>query len=153
MMSSKQKDEVKPSVTSMMSVLHSINRMKNIRQRTQAAKGNITSDIPMRKFNPTEVCREIDRILTTTLSGVHYDPKRASVLSRSLSESIKGKVKTMKFPRYKFIVMVTITSKSSQGLFVGSQSVWNADTDSYATGKYCNGSLIAVASVHAVLKE
>lgn len=152
-MSVKQDSDIKPSVSAMTSVLNSLNKMKVIRQRTQAAKGNITLDTPLRKFNPTEVNREIDRILATTLSGVKYDPKRASILSKSLSESIKGKVKTMKFPRYKFIAVVTISSKSNQSMFVGSQCVWNAETDSYATGHFSNDSLIAVATVFATFKE
>lgn len=124
-----------------------------IRQRTQAAKGNITPHTPMRKFNPSEVGREIDRILATTLLGVTYDPKRASVLSTGLSESIKEKVKTMKFPRYKFVSLVTISSKSSQSMIIGSQCVWNADMDSFANGHYSNGSLVAVATLFAVFKE
>lgn len=137
----------------MTSVLHSLNRMKLIRQRTQAAKGNITADVPMRKFNPEEVNKEITRILATTLTGMTYDPKRASLLSKSLSESIKGKVKTMKFPRYKFVVMVTISSKSDQSIFIGSQYLWNTVTDSYAQGHYSNSSLIAVATVFAIFHE
>lgn len=153
MVSSKQDSDVKPSVSTMTSVLNSLNRMKIIRQRTQAAKGNITIDTPMRKFNPSEVSREIDRILATTLRGVNYDPKRASVLSESLSESIKSKVKTMKFPRYKFVAIVSISSKSNQSMFVASQCLWNADLDSFATGYYSNDSLIAVASLFAVFKE
>ncbi|XP_053374921.1 uncharacterized protein LOC123533807 [Mercenaria mercenaria] len=150
---SKHDGDVKPTVTSMTSVLNSLNRMKIIRQRTLASKGNITMDIPMRKFNSSEVSREINRILATTLTGMTYDPKRASILSKGLSESIKAKVKTMKYPRYKFVAMVTISSKSDQSIFVGSQCVWNTGTDSFATGQYSNGSLIAVASVFAIFKE
>jgi hypothetical protein len=148
-----QDNGVRHTVTNMTSVLHSLNKMKVIRQRTLAAKGNITADIPMRKFNAEDVNGEIVRILATTLTGMTYDPKRASLLSKSLSESIKGKVKTMKFPRYKFIVMVTISSKSDQSIFIGSQYLWNRATDSYAEGQFTNNSLIAVATVFAIFHE
>jgi len=127
--------------------------MQMLRQRTQASKGNVTKSTPLRKFNATEVQQEIERILETALKGVKYEPASASVLTVSLSDSVKNKVKSMKFPRYKFVTMVTVTSKTSQGLFVGSQCLWNQGTDSSATGVYVNNSLIAVASVFATLYE
>lgn len=148
-----QTDDPKPTVSTMMSVLTSLNKMKIIRERTQAAKGNITRDRPLRKFCANEVSQEIDRILATALVGVTYDPTRAGILSKSLSETIKANVKSMKFPRYKFVVLVTISSQSGQSMISASQCLWNADCDSYATGTYCNNSLVAIATVFAIFKE
>lgn len=135
------------------SVLASFNKMQLFRQRKLAMKGNITKLTPLRKFDPSEVTREIERILETSLTGVTYDPQRASVLSLALSESIKTKVKSMKFPRYKFVAMVTISSKSSQSMTVSSQCVWNAGMDTFSTGTYSNSSLMAVATVFAIFQE
>ena len=135
------------------SVLASFNKMQLFRQRKLAMKGNITKLTPLRKFDPTVVTREIERILETTLTGVTYDPNKASAMSLKISETIKTKVKALKFPRYKFIAMVTISSKGSQSITVSSQCVWNAGTDTYATGTYSNGSLLAVATVFAIFQE
>ena len=127
--------------------------MSILRQRTLVMKGNITKQTPLRKFIPTEVSAEVERILETALKGIKYEPKRAGILVKSLSDSIKGKVKTMKFPRYKFIVTVTITSQSDQSMISASRCLWNSSSDSYATAHFANGSLAAVATVYAIFHE
>lgn len=145
--------EKKMNTYTLTSVLASFNKMQLFRQRKLAMKGNVTRLTPLRKFDPVEVTREIESILETGLTGVTYDPKVASVLSMNLSDAIKTKVKSMKFPRYKFVAMVTISSKSSQSMTVSSQCVWNAGMDTYATGTFSNRSLVAVATVFAIFKE
>lgn len=144
---------VKMNTHTLTSVLASFNKMQIFRQKKLAMKGNITKMTPLRKFDPEEVTREINSILETTLTGVKYDPQSASVLSLNLSDTIRTKVKSLKFPRYKFVAMVTISSKSSQSMAISSQCVWNAGTDTYATGTYTNRSLVAVATVFAIFQE
>ncbi|XP_052234056.1 dynein light chain Tctex-type protein 2B-like [Dreissena polymorpha] len=150
---SERRPSVKINAAAVTSVLASFNKMQLLRQRTLAAKGNVTKATPLRTFNPREVKEEIERQLDTTLTGLTYDSKRASVLARSLSDTIKRKVKAMKFPRYKFVVFVTISSKSCLSMLVGSQCVWNAQIDTFATGTFINDSLVAVVTVFAVFQE
>lgn len=138
---------------SMTAVIHSLSRINLFRERTKASKGNVTKDTPLRKFTPNIVKEEMDRILVTALKGVKYEPKRASLLASSLSDSIKGKVKMMKFPRYKFIVSVTVSSRDDQCITVASRCLWNMASDSYATAYFTNDSIAAVATLFAILKE
>ncbi|WAR03094.1 TC1D1-like protein [Mya arenaria] len=150
---SERRPSVKLTAAAMSTVLTSVNKMQMFRQRTQAAKGNITKTTPLRRFTPLEVQHELEQILESTLKGVMYDPKHASVLTMTLSDAVKSKVKSMKFPRYRLVSLVTICSQSRQSMMMGSQCVWNSGTDTYATAVYGNASLLAVATVFAVFKD
>lgn len=137
----------------MTSVLASVNKMKLISQRSLAAKGNVTRDTPLKKFDAVAVTKEIENVLKVALTGVEYEPKQAKFMCKSLSETIKGKVKSMKFPRYKFVTMVSIGSKCDQSMMISSQCLWNTESDSYATAYYTNDKVAAVATVFAIFKE
>ena len=119
----------------------SLNKMAILRQRTIANKGNVTNSIPFRKFIPGEVETEVERIMSTAIKGIVYDPKRSSVLARSLSDTIRNKLKTMKFPRYKFVCLVTIVDKSQAGLVMGSRCLWDEGSDNNATVNVSNSSV------------
>ena len=145
--------EVKPNPLVMSSVLASLNKMQVLRQRTMALRGNITPKTPLRKFEPNAVREEMEKIVSSALKGVTYEPSRASVLSKSLSDTIKSKVKTMKYPRYKFISYVTICSQSNQCMFMGSRCLWNDVSDNHVTVNFRNDSLAAVATLFAIFHE
>ena len=91
--------------------------------------------------------------MSTAIKGIVYDPKRSSVLARSLSDTIRNKLKTMKFPRYKFVCLVTIVDKSQAGLIMGSRCLWDEGSDNYATVNVSNSSVEAVAIVYAIHQE
>ena len=91
--------------------------------------------------------------MSTALQGVVYDPKRSNVLARSLSETIRNKLKTMKFPRYKFVCLVTIVDKSQAGLIMGSRCLWDERSDNFATVEVSNSTVMAVATVYAIHLE
>ena len=151
--SSGSSDGVKITAGAMRSVMASLNKMAVLRERAIANKGNITSSTPLRKFVPAEVEKEVERILSTALKGVVYDPKRSGVLAKSISESVRGKLKNMKFPRYKFVCMVTILDKTQPSLVIGSRCLWNESSDNYVTVEVSNASLTAIATVYAVMHE
>ncbi|KAL4223445.1 hypothetical protein ACF0H5_016916 [Mactra antiquata] len=143
----------KHSVRTMTSVLASVNKLKFISQRSLAAKGNVTNDTPLKKFDATAVTREIEDILKTVLKDFEYEPNRVRFMSKSLSETIKSKVKSMKFPRYKFVTTVSIMSKNEASMVISSRCLWNTDSDSYASAQYTNGSIAAVATLYAIFNE
>lgn len=108
---------------------------------------------PYERFNADRVERVMKQILDSYLRGHSYNPVGAAQLSKTLTEVIKGKVKEMSFPRYKIICLVLIGQKLGQGLEVASRSIWNTDTDNYASATFENHSLFAVASVYATYFE
>ena len=94
-----------------------------------------------------QVCQQV---LDELLRDVTYNERMASNLTRTLSNSVKERVKSLHLPRYKFVVTSLIGEKAGQGLKSSSRCLWNERTDSYTSVHYENTSLFAVVNVHAV---
>ncbi|XP_050408945.2 dynein light chain Tctex-type 5-B [Patella vulgata] len=105
------------------------------------------------KFQPEKVTNMLKDILESRLHDMTYNAAICKKLSVDLSAFIKSKVKSLDFPRYKYVCTVTIMEKLGQGMQNASRCVWNTDVDRFATYTYTNSSLVAVAHVHAVYFE
>ncbi|XP_045552605.1 dynein light chain Tctex-type protein 2B isoform X3 [Salmo salar] len=68
------------------------------------------------KFKAAVVKECIRDILREQLSGVQYDPDEVGVLSRSLADCIKDKLKDVGFDRYKLVVQVVIGEQRGEGV-------------------------------------
>ncbi|XP_054913401.1 dynein light chain Tctex-type protein 2B isoform X2 [Poeciliopsis prolifica] len=99
------------------------------------------------KFKPAIVKGYIRNIIREHLSDVQYDPETAAELTRSLAESVKDKVKTAEFDRYKIVVQVLIGEQRGQGVKMCARCLWDADTDNYAEDVFMNDSLFCVVTV------
>ncbi|XP_013398141.1 tctex1 domain-containing protein 2 [Lingula anatina] len=108
---------------------------------------------PGERFNASRVEKSISSLLASYLEGVQYNPITCAQLSQTLTEAVKGRVKDMNFPRYKFVCSVIVGQNTGQGLYVASRSIWDAGTDNYATAAYSNATLFAVAMVFATYFE
>lgn len=111
--------------------------------------GNFTINIPLKKFNPNLVQTHLYHILSIALKHVQYEPNLCRHLSKKLSEEARDVVKALKFPRYKFVSVVTIGQLKNAFIKLCSRSVWSCTTDSYACAEYRNSSLYAVAMIFA----
>lgn len=111
--------------------------------------GNFTINIPLKKFNPNLVQTHLYHILSIALKHVQYEPNLCRHLSKKLSEEARDVVKALKFPRYKFVSVVTIGQLKNASIKLCSRSVWSCTTDSYACAEYRNSSLYAVAMIFA----
>ncbi|KAK6320666.1 dynein light chain Tctex-type protein 2B [Coregonus clupeaformis] len=98
------------------------------------------------KFKAAVVKECIRDILREQLSGVQYDPDEVAVLSRSLADCIKRKLKDVGFDRYKLVVQVVIGEQRGEGVKMAARCFWDADTDSYAQDIFMNDSLFCVAA-------
>uniref|UniRef100_A0A8C7LJZ4 Dynein light chain Tctex-type 2B n=2 Tax=Oncorhynchus TaxID=8016 RepID=A0A8C7LJZ4_ONCMY len=98
------------------------------------------------KFKAAVVKECIHDILREQLSGVQYDPDEVGVLSRSLADCIKDKLKDVGFDRYKLVVQVVIGEQRGEGVKMAARCFWDADTDSYAQDIFMNDSLFCVAA-------
>lgn len=115
--------------------------------------GNFTINIPLKKFNPSLVQTHLHHILSTALKHVQYEPNLCRHLSKTLSEEARDVVKALKFPRYKFVSVVTIGQLKNASIKLCSRSVWDCTTDSYACAEYRNSSLHAVAMIFAAFLD
>ena len=127
------------------------------KQKTRLQKleetGNFTINVPLRKFMPGLVKAQVYQILKTHLRHVKYDPRVCRSLSQSLSEEIRDAVKELKFPRYKFVSVVTIGQLENATTRMCSRSLWNSSTDNYACAEFRNRTLYAVAIVFATFLD
>lgn len=113
--------------------------------RTEPEEGKV--------FAPTKVENMMKEMLEKKLKTVKYTPDGCRIIATELTADIKSRVKAMDFPRYKIVCSVMITENKRQGLEIASRSVWNQDTDNFASYTYRNPSLIAVANVYGVYYE
>ncbi|CAN9500975.1 unnamed protein product [Ophioblennius macclurei] len=102
------------------------------------------------KFKPAVVKECIRDILRERLSGMRYEQDEVLDLSRSLADSIKDKVKTAGFDRYKLVVQVVIGEQRGQGVKMSARCLWDADTDNYAEDVFMNDSLFCVVAVFGI---
>eukprot|EP00063_Salmo_salar_P030463 XP_014005298.1 PREDICTED: tctex1 domain-containing protein 2 isoform X1 [Salmo salar] len=81
------------------------------------AVGMVNDDVQDRSRFKAAVVKECIRdILREQLSGVQYDPDEVGVLSRSLADCIKDKLKDVGFDRYKLVVQVVIGEQRGEGV-------------------------------------
>lgn len=66
---------------------------------------------------------------------------------------IRERVKALKTPRYKIVVLVTIGQLNGQNMQICSRCLWDATNDTFASYSFKNSSLFGVASVYAVYFE
>lgn len=119
------------------------------RQKRLDYTGNETIEHKVRKFKPDEVEPILYKFLRDNLSFIKYEPQECKNLSEELSEELRDIVKSLKFPRYKFVTMITIGQKDKQTVSIGSQSLWDKSMDTYVSSTYSNDSVFGVAMVFA----
>lgn len=94
----------------------------------------------------------MSQTLNEYLKGVEYSPN-VRKLTTGLTDEIKRRVKNLGYPRYKFVVMVTICQDAKQSMQMVSRCLWNKDTDNFAEAVFKDADLYAVATLYAVYFE
>ena len=103
---------------------------------------------PQMLFRPSEV----EVILKNELAflvNTDYDPEKARIMATDLANAIRSQVKPL-YPRYKFVVQVTIGGKEHQGVKVASNFFWDVERDNFASYTVTNRNLFAVATVYGI---
>ncbi len=109
---------------------------------------------PDLRFVSNEAEKVAEGVLRERLEHVTYDPVVCKQLSQELAAIIMERVKALHFQRYKMIAVVSIGSlKERPGLQFGSRCLWNQNTDSFASVRFTNRSLFAVAMVYGLYYE
>lgn len=68
------------------------------------------------RFRSAIVQQLIHKILIHTLQSVSYDSESCSIISKKLADDIKNELKTLDFPRYKFVINVVIGEMKGEGV-------------------------------------
>ncbi|KAK7103156.1 dynein light chain Tctex-type protein 2B-like [Littorina saxatilis] len=105
------------------------------------------------KFSQRKAEQIIYSVLDVYLSQKSYDPRRFPLLSKTLAELIKERVKATGLERYKIVAIVTMCENKSQGTRVASRCLWNQSCDDHASVVYEGANFFAVGSVYAVYFE
>ncbi|GFR86519.1 Tctex1 domain-containing protein 1 [Elysia marginata] len=106
------------------------------------------------RFQSKKAKEVIKSVLESYLNGEKYSKDICGNLAQQLSEVIKGRIRELGFStRYKLVCLVTIGQNRNQGVAVVSRSIWNTDTDNWASASYSSGDLFAVANIYATYFE
>uniref|UniRef100_A0A8C8RUF9 Tctex1 domain containing 2 n=1 Tax=Pelusios castaneus TaxID=367368 RepID=A0A8C8RUF9_9SAUR len=106
----------------------------------------LTDFFPPVRFRSSTVKECIHAILKENLANVQYDPEETPQLTRSLSETIKDRLKEEGFYRYKMVVQVVIGEQRGEGVNMAARCFWDSDTDNYAQDIFMNDSLFCVVA-------
>lgn len=100
---------------------------------------------------PVQAMKEIlQACVQEQLKDSKYDGDKAGEWSRTLSDTIKDKLKGLGYDRYKFVVQVIIGERREQGVRSGTRCFWDANTDNQASENFVNDHLFCVATAFSV---
>ncbi|XP_065832764.1 dynein light chain Tctex-type 5-B-like [Oscarella lobularis] len=105
------------------------------------------------RFEPHAATQIIEKVLKSFLEKETYHPTTSRQTALTLSNLIKDRVKELGLSGYKYVVEVHVGSTAGQSMRIASRFLWNTATDNYASGRFHNSSLFAVAIVYAVYYE
>ncbi|XP_020638998.3 dynein light chain Tctex-type 4 [Pogona vitticeps] len=105
------------------------------------------------KFNSSQVQQVLETVLASYLGDAKYNPTNSGQSAQNLSDIIRNRVKDITPLRYKLVCNVFLGQKASQGLHIASRSLWDVESDSFASATFTNSSLFAVATVHGLYFE
>ncbi|XP_077981554.1 dynein light chain Tctex-type 5-B-like [Glandiceps talaboti] len=108
---------------------------------------------PTKKFISDRVEPVIQAVLEENLASEKYDGEKCSLLSKTISQEIKLRIKDLHYDRFKIVCTVSIGEKKSQDVLIGSRCVWDQERDDFASASYTNSSLFAIAVVYALYYE
>ncbi|XP_033101496.1 tctex1 domain-containing protein 2-like [Anneissia japonica] len=106
-----------------------------------------------RKFNVTRVEELLKQILEMKLKGQTYDPQTASVITTSLTEYIRDKVKLLGYKRHKLVVYILLSPDIGQSLEIVSRCLWDDNYDRFASACYHGNGICAVAMTFGLYYE
>ena len=106
------------------------------------------------KDDETFSCSKMEKvmkdIMEETIGHAKYDPIMSHNLVNTLSNQIKDRAKLFPWKRYRFVVYVIIGQNHISSVKIGSRCVWDDRYDNFASARYENKTLFAVANCYAI---
>ncbi|CAK9833793.1 Dynein light chain Tctex-type protein 2B [Anthophora retusa] len=90
------------------------------------------------KFKPLSAKEVIHNVLFDQLSAKIYDAEEAVQWTKDIADTIREKVKELKFKHYKYIVNVVLGEQHGAGVKIGTRCIWDAEADAYAYDSFLN---------------
>ena len=88
---------------------------------------------------PVATMKEIIRnCLQEKLTNFQYDGEKCNEAAKTLSDTIRTRLKSLGYDRYKFIVQVLIGERREQGMHFGTRCFWDSNTDNQASENFTN---------------
>jgi len=88
--------------------------------------------------------------LAEQLEGMKYEGEKCAEAAKSLSDTIRNRLKELPYERYKYVVQVVIGERREQGIKMGTRCFWDSNTDNQASETFMNDQLFCVATSYAV---
>ena len=142
-----------PSTASMTQSMATSFSRQDGRRGAEVAMENTFKMTPDRKFPEGDVRSILKEILTERLTAAKYDADQCRQLSKSISDTVKTRVKELNIHRYKIICLVHIGQLGNQAMRIGSRCLWDTSHDTFASFEFKNSSLFASATVYGVYFE
>ena len=105
------------------------------------------------RFYPSETRAIAQKVLEEELGTEPYDEDAAKEKVLTICNKIKDQCRALQMPRYKLIVQASVGENKDQGVRIASRSLWDTNTDNYASATYANQSLWASVIVFGVYAE
>ena len=97
----------------------------------------------------------VQALFDEQLENISYSEtgQETKEMSLEFSDYIKNQLLQMGFPRYKFIVMVSIGQIKNQDVRMSSRCLWEPKFDTQFTINYKNKSLFAICVIFGIYHE
>jgi len=92
----------------------------------------------------------LKKAMEEKLTGMKYDNDGAAEAAKSLSDTIRNRLKELSSDRYKYVVQVAIGERREPGVRMGVRCFWDSNTDNQASETFMNDQIFAVATSFAV---
>ncbi|ESO05380.1 hypothetical protein HELRODRAFT_77755, partial [Helobdella robusta] len=102
------------------------------------------------RFRSVLVKEKLQETLVDFFKSKVYKSEDCAEWTKSLCNNVKDMLKSMGFPRYKFIVQAVIGEMRGQGVKMCCRTFWDSDTDSYVQETFVNNSLFCVVVCYGV---
>ena len=99
-------------------------------------------------FHPAVAKEIIKSVLEAKLKDKVYSAEITSQWTRDIADEIKGKLKELNLPRYKYVVNVAIGEQKGEGIRIGARCFWDSDVDSCAQETFMNVRSACSGPVH-----
>ncbi|CAG5093910.1 Similar to Dynlt5: Dynein light chain Tctex-type 5 (Mus musculus) [Cotesia congregata] len=104
-------------------------------------------------FSHNIVDKILKNIMTTKLTGVTYNPILCLQLCQDIAIQVKKQIYKADFSRYKYIVVISIIEKASQGIHTSMGFLWDDQRDTYSKYVFENSQFYAIGIAAGVYYE
>ncbi|XP_022109442.1 tctex1 domain-containing protein 1-like [Acanthaster planci] len=108
---------------------------------------------PERPFREKPVRKVIENVLED-MDDVRYEnPSMMAAKARTISDTVKQRVKLIGFDRYKLVCVACLGQKKGQEVKDVGRCLWDSGKDGFVSVAYENATLFAVVTVYAIYQE